>query len=244
MERKLSGAWHAALKVGKQTGTFKKYDINSAYLWSGMQGLPDTKTFLVTHNLERNAIYLADFIFKDKICPYPWARENRCELITTDDIDFYNVEITKIWYGIKWSNGVFFNDAFEYLDHNFHKSVCKKIYRGYWGRWMSCCKVKNENIKDGEIKRTWYMRNILANVIWAYIIISRVKRRLYTYADKSLHLFVDSMIVPEEVEVLTGGGTGEFREVAEYKQLEIICPGRYKDSGVYKKQSGIKILNA
>src|SRR6266849_1933831 len=86
------GGWQSVirehLRNGEYSGRVYHYDINRAYRWAALQGLPDMRTAFWTKNpLEPCAVYLAN-ITSDRI---PYDRGSGLRMITSEERDAFRL---------------------------------------------------------------------------------------------------------------------------------------------------------
>lgn len=228
------GAWNHARSLGNVPGSFHSYDLNSAYLWASTLGLPVVSSYRVTHRLSEvhPGIYVVTLRENNPLHPYPFAHA-RTVLITGDEIEALNPDIERIHYGITYSDCLP-ADACTRIAQDF--SFWKHIGRGYWGRWASAEKVTCGITASG---KEWELGNPILNYIWAALIVSRVRMRLWEVSPNAVHFFTDSVITRDELP--TGTGLGQWRHVADFPQgLEIRHAGFYRELGadVWLKHAG------
>lgn len=73
-EDHFAGAWQEAREIGIVKSHLFKYDLNSAYLWSGSLGLPVPRSFRYSDRLtSRDALYLVEII-PQLGAPFPFNR--------------------------------------------------------------------------------------------------------------------------------------------------------------------------
>jgi len=230
-----AGAWQEAKQVGVTSGPLYKYDMNTAYLWSGSQGLPNPATFRFTDKVEDSAMFLAR-IDPNVDAPFPFNKE-KVVICEREDVELYNLKVRRVFAGVKWSQSIDGDEILRVVDRF---SFGKKIGQAYWGRWASNTPIQCTTLKGGEIRRRWELGNPMLNFVWAQIIINRVKRRLYEYEPCPLHVFVDSMITRHQI--ATSSERGGWKLVKEYPNgIHITAPGVYGEPGCkLEKQAGVR----
>lgn len=213
------GGWQEARLLGKRSGAFYLYDINSAYLWSSTLGLPLTETLELQFDVrtDLDGCYVIDQGEPRQELPYPFSAES-VVIASLDEIESYNLNIRKVLAGFTWRD-VLKPDAITSVVSQF--SFSKQMARAYWGRWASVLRIECDN---GQ--RKWKLRNPIQNYIWAHLIVSRVKLRIYEEAKDAAHVFVDSVLVPRTMP--TSPQLGGWKLVKEYLDgVRIEGPGRF-----------------
>jgi hypothetical protein len=213
------GGWQEAKFTGKKPGQFYHYDINSAYLWSSTLGLPRTDTLELQFDVrtDLDGCYVIDQGEPRPELPYPFSTESTV-IASLDEIEAYNLNIRDVIAGFTWRD-VLEPDAITSVVNRF--SFSKQMARAYWGRWASVAQIECDNKT-----RKWKLRNPIQNYIWAHLIVSRVKLRVYEEACDACHVFVDSVLVPRKIE--TSNSLGGWKLVKEYLEgVRIDGPGRF-----------------
>lgn len=195
-----AGAWSQALYRGTVAGKVYHYDLNSAYRWSGCQGLPDLHSGKRIFDLsESNSIFLVKF---DSINRPPWLSED-VSLITSEELERLQI-VPTLLFGVKFSKWLDLSPVFSEIDKRFPYCF-KRISRAYWGRWNGDATVEQHGWKDGHKVRS--MDNPINNPIWSHYITSRVKLRLHEAVQTvgAFHVQVDAVLcrdpLPESREV-------------------------------------------
>jgi len=218
----MAGGWQSAIVPGNSYGTFRRYDLRSAYLWAATLGLPDTKTFKRSKQPwlgKHDGVYRIKLIRNNRANPFPFNCAREC-LATNREIETYGLEIGEVVEGVTWKNLV---EPDEILRAIHSVSTWKLVGRCFWGRWAQLQKVKC-NTKSKE----WELPNTCLNIPWAHMIVSRVKMRLWEASKNAVHVFVDSVITSDTLP--TGNGFGDWRLEKTYQHGVIIRgPGQYGD---------------
>lgn len=229
-----TGAWEEAKIKGSLTGLWRQYDLNSAYLWSGSQGLPDTKTFRFADALDVHfpGLYNIEQVSVNRNLPYPF----NCRKVvnaTMDEIDTYGIQVKKVMGGYTWRQHI---DGEKVVEAVKTFRAWKHIGKVYWGRWCSRASTYCHS-KNGQV---WATPNMALNLIWAHVVISRVKMRIWNDAKSAAHIFVDSVIVPHELP--ESDDIGGWRLEHLFKNgLRIKHAGHYGEpDNSYTKTSGEK----
>jgi len=188
-----AGGWQEAIEPGMHQQHLRKYDLNSAYLWAGSQGLPNVSRGLdYSEQIKPNGLYLLEIVPKIGT-PFPFCR-TRLVVAEAEDVETYSLEVLRVVGGVTWGSGV---SGQQIIDTVQRFSFWKQIGRSYWGRWASNRKVRCRTFDYfGDVRKEWELGNPFRNYVWATIIVNRVKRRLFTSGVKMLHVFVDSIITP------------------------------------------------
>lgn len=229
-----AGAWQEARVVGVVAGPLFRYDLNSAYLWSGSQGLPIAEGFRYTERLTGNALCVVD-IEPNPDAPHPFNRRS-IVLAQPEDVDLYNLRVNRVVAGIRWNDNT---NGDEILGITQRFSFWKQIGRAYWGRWAAQQPLKCRSYRNGAMQKQWELGNPALNFVWAQLIINRVKRKIYEYDACPVHVFVDAVITRHRLPV--SDGVGGWRADGEFPVgLHIVGPGIYGvPGGTLLKRAGL-----
>lgn len=209
------GGWQQARATGALRGHFRKYDINSAYFWSLSHGLPETTTIRFSRRpsysdiggFAKPGLYVVSLEQSDFSLPYPFNFPSHYYLASTHEIEHYQLPVTEYHSGVTWTAS---RDVAPVLDLILSLPASKQVSRSYWGRWASGAQVECCT----ESGKRWKLHNPVANFVWAHIIVSRVKMRIWQEATRAAHVFVDSVVTTRELP--TGAALGDWRLVQEY----------------------------
>lgn len=229
------GGWEEAKVIGSATGLHRQYDINSAYLWSGSLGLPDVKSWRAASAINPRFPGLYNITQADvnPSLPYPFNQNLRVNA-TVDEIDAYNIRVAHVHGGITWG---YLSHGQELLDAVMKFEAWKSIGKAYWGRWCSTVPVYCES-KNGKV---WPTPNMLQNIVWAHVILSRVKMRLYEVSQSSCHVYVDSVITTQELPTSDAIGAWKLETVFP-EGVQIKHAGNYGHlNGKWLKFAGEKL---
>lgn len=218
----MAGGWQAAIVPGIHYGTYRKYDMRSAYLWAATLGMPDTRTFRRSKQPwlgKYDGIYRIKLVAPVPSAPFPFNYASEC-LATNREIEAYGLPIGEVIDGVTWKNLI---EPDEILKAINAVSTWKMAGRCYWGRWAQLQKVRC-NTRE----KMWELPNMSLNIPWAHTIVSRVKMRLWDHAKRAVHVFVDSLITPDTIP--TGNEFGDWRLEKIYEDGVIVRgPGQYGD---------------
>lgn len=230
-EGQFAGGWEEAKTTGVLRGRWLKYDLNSAYLWASTLGLPRPSTFRYTDDISNKAsMYALELAANIDTLPYPF-NQRRLVNATLEEIDLYSLPIKRVISGVTWD---------DYLDEDVvtriinQMSFGKEVSKAYWGLWCSTTTVRCTTQK-----KTWELRNNALNLVWAHVLISRVKARVWSESKNAAHVFVDSIITQDTLP--TGTRVGDWRLDAEYANgVKVKHAGFYgpADSDSWDRTSG------
>lgn len=220
-----AGGWQDAIMPGVHLGQHYRYDMRSAYLWAATLGLPDTRTYRRGIRLfdrsGRDGIYRVKLIEPSPGAPFPFDRAREC-LATNLEIESYNLRVGEVIDGVTWSRTIAGDRIVSAVQM---VSAWKQAGRAYWGRWAQSSRI--ECVAQSGAKR-WTLPNVQLNIPWAHLIVSRVKMRLWEYANHAVHVYVDSVITRDVIR--TGDSLGDWRLEKVYPEGVIIRgPGQYGD---------------
>lgn len=218
------GGWQQLTKpTGDYAGTWRRYDIRSAYLWAMTEGLPHPRSMRFSERIGRHAgVYVAE-VLPQLAAPPPFRRGGRV-IVTPEEIERYNLTVTKLDYGIEWTYNVAVDPM---LAAVMRWSCWKQVGRSFWGRWGSNGKVNCVTFRGGEQSKAWELPNNTFNPIWAHLITSRIKARLYDVlrGHDTARVYVDSVVTTAELP--TGNNIGDWKLEAEYSGLAVRHLNRY-----------------
>jgi len=212
--------WIESRRRGVVKGPLWHYDINSAFLWAGMQGLP-LRVYPYTAGAERYTV-LMDIRHAKRDLP---AYMKGVKTVTDEDIRYYGLQGKRL-------GGVQYDE----LDYNpIHVleamgDAADGVYKGatqsYWGVHAQRAPLRCRTRKGGKVTKRWTQYNREQNICWAAIIGSRVTRKVHSAMEAGgILTFVDSVLMPYELR--TGPNVGQWKLVESFPQ------------GVYIKSAGV-----
>jgi hypothetical protein len=200
------GGWQQAIRTGQLDGAWTLYDLRQAYLWSLTEGLPDPRYFHRTRCLTyRDAVYLVRLARVEPDAPYPFNQETRV-IATGEEIGYYGLDVEECLDGVAFKRSIPIEPM---LSSITRWSFWKQVARAYWGAWASRSAVECHTRS-----KSWELPPMSSNVIWAHLIVSRVKRRVFDQAGGAAHVFVDSVLTRREIR--TGDNIGDWRVAQRY----------------------------
>lgn len=228
-----AGGWEQARQTGTLSGSWRKYDLNSAYLWASTLGLPRPSTFKYASKIaKRPGLYHIELAAQLDHLPYPY-NTRRFVNATDDEINLYSLPIRRIIGGVTWEDSLP-EDVVSAVVSRF--SFAKEVSKSYWGRWCS-----TETIRCTVGAKHWELPNPCLNLVWAHLLIGRVRARVWQEAASAAHVFVDSIITTDALKV--GTGLGSWRLDAEYPDgVKVRHAGFYgpANSDKWDRTSGTK----
>lgn len=234
-----AGGWNHAITTGVFHGAHMIYDIQSAYLSALAEGLPDPATFRAAgDSIGPNGLFVIDHR-PNRDLPYPFDTFTRVNA-TADEIEIYGLRDVRLVDGVRWWSD--WPGAAQLRDEICKLSFWKQAGRMYWGRWAMTERVK---MVGGNTNSITPLPSIFTNMIWAHLILSRIRMRLWHEVLRGdvRHVFTDSIICrrPRRIEPRTIGG---WKLVKVYdKGVYIKGPGQYGEMfGEYlDKQAGVPL---
>ena len=211
------GGWIELIQHGYNRGPIYHYDLNRAYFWAGLEGLPTRirrydrgdKTFMVLCRVKSHQKELPVMIEQ---------RKSRVAL-TNEDIDLYGIE-AEVFGGVSWDeDGPMFypESVLAELAGNVSDAVFKKCMQTYWGIYAQRRAIHREIWKSGELTKSYLLRNRDQNFLWAQIIISRVTRRVYSEAEgRARQVYVDSVLTDTPISI--GEYAGDWKLVDTFPE--------------------------
>lgn len=205
------GAWIEVLTPRSRPvvrDRLRLYDLRSAYLWALMQGLPDPATF---HRVKRFAgpgVYWVESPNAPGL-PYPWHHGGLYPA-SDDEIETLALHAGVTDAGVAFTPGTLDTRG---LVADIRGWTCwKAVARSYWGRWGTAAQTVAETMDPatGAMRTTRALRDPFRAPLWAVLITSRVRMRLYRAAMMvpTLRVHTDSVLTPGELD--TGEGVGDW----------------------------------
>ena len=201
------GPWAEARLPGSHRGHWYRYDLRQAYRWAATLGLPLPDTFEVTRNYRGQAGLWIATIESDTAQLPAVFRQAGPVVVSTEEIEGYKLRV-QVWRGVVWRR----THPADYVERTLAKLPCpNEAGRAYWGRWIA-----RDPLLVRTAAREWSLRiNPFRNFIWGWLIVGRVRLRVWQAAAKAAHVYVDEILVPEPID--TGADVlGAWRPKAEY----------------------------
>jgi hypothetical protein len=202
------GPWSEARRTGNFGGVWYRYDLVSAYRWAATLGLPVPDSYRATRNTHRGGvwktgIWVGTITSARERLPTVW-RTNKPVVFTTEDVAAYGLRCV-VDRGISWTET--YPEC--YIESTLAKlPFPKEAGRAYWGRWVARDPLVVQT-KNAE----WEMRNIFANFVWGWLIVHRVRQRVWESAEHAAHVYVDEVLVPHEIKTGSAIGSWHLKEV-------------------------------
>lgn len=210
------GPWEEARKPGIFRGAWYRYDLRSAYRWAATLGLPDVRTFRACVHSDPasvDGLWIANIEMRDDL-PNTFRRSGPI-VISSEEIRTYGIK-AEVLRGVTWTQTL----PSTYVEQTLTQLPnAKEAGRAYWGRWIS-----RDPLVCWTPNKRWNMPNSVANFIWGWLIVGRVRSRVWSFAKDAAHIYVDEMLVPHEV--ATGEALGDWH-------LKEVYP-----RGVFVKRTG------
>lgn len=216
------GPWEEARQKGSYGGDWWRYDLISAYRWAATLGLPNPESYrAIEHSTRANKPGL--WIFEPSTrtqarndLPAVY-RGKDIFVASTEDIDGYRMT-GKILRGVTWDT----MHPGTYVDDTLNKLPCgKQSARAYWGRW-----VARDRLAVWTAKREWQLKSFAANFVWGWLIVGRVRMRVWEQSAKAAHVYVDEVVVPHTID--TGNRPGHWHLKEHYPDgIDVHRTGHY-----------------
>lgn len=210
LSRYFRGGWMESFERGFCRGPLSYYDLKRAYMWAGDQDLP-TRVRPFRYGDEN---FLA--VMEIRGAPSGVPREFRSgrALVTPEDIEVYDLWGEILW-GVSWKSEDTTRahiDALQKIDY-LPPRATKLMQQSYWGRWAQTDRVVATTWQDGEKNTERQLKNPSLNLVWATLILHRVKRRVYraTISDAVL-VCVDAVLRRSPLEVGTSPGDWTLKD--------------------------------
>lgn len=217
------GPWQEALATGKHMGKFYRYDLCSAYRWAATLGLPDTATIKVwegyTDPRDVNGLWCLTLDPRDaatQALPSIF-HGNGPVVMSSEDLRLYDIYPAQVHRGVTWDRLL----SGDYVEKVLAQLPCpKQVGRAYWGRWIA-----RDQLECRNAVRSWKLPNVVANFVWGFLIIARVRGKVWESSNQALHVYVDEVIVPHELP--TGEALGDWRLKEIHNGIEVCGTGWY-----------------
>lgn len=235
---RVSAGWQEARKSGQLAGPWWTYDIISAYAAAALKGLPKLHTGSPSKRVQRNGIY--KIRFREATAPHPPNLRSGA-LMSWEEVERYGLTGVEVEGGVVFRHTTSVASELKMIREGF--AGWKKIYRAFWGAWISNAPITCEVWEGGKPVKSWESTRPLYNPAWAQFITSSIRLRVQEHAARAAHIFVDSVMVNYD---LPGQGTdiGQWKVAGYFNRPVILGAGRYgeREQGklIYIKQSGIK----
>jgi len=232
------GPWQEARTCGTHSGTWYRYDICSAYRWAAMLGLPDMSS--VTVWSDRKFDPDVPGLWVVSLDKYDRTRRNLPRLLlgdgpvvlSTEEMRLYDLRPERVHRAVTWSRWMPFN----FVEDTLVRLPCaKEAGRAYWGRWIARDKLTCRSVNN-----KWSLCNNVANFVWGWLIVGRVRSRVWQASQYACHVYVDEVLVPHELP--TGEGIGDWRLKERYNGIQVKRTGWYgTPSGASIMQTGVPL---
>lgn len=226
------GPWSEARLTGDHKGTWRRYDLVSAYRWAATLGLPDPTTYhaVTSWSSDVSGLYVCELLDARPDLP-PIFRGHGPVVMSSEEIEGYGVRVN-ILRGVQWSSDY----PRTYVEHTLRKLPCaKESGRAYWGRWIA----RDPLVCWERSGKEWEMRNVAANFVWGWLIVGRVRLKLWEASQGAAHVYVDEVVTPAELP--TGDRLGDWHLKETYPNgVRVVRTGAYGPlGGSFTMQTGV-----
>lgn len=205
------GPWEEARLTGEHRGKWYRYDLISAYRWAATLGLPDPLTYTVEENprgrlkCDRAGLWLYQVKGRAPTQVPAIYRNSALLVLSSEEIEAYRIRGEAI-RGVTWEKCL----PLDYVEQTLRRLPCHKpAGRAYWGRW-----VARDRLTCRMGIREWELPNIGNNFVWGWLIVGRVRLRLWQASQEAAHVYVDEIVVPHTM--TTGQNLGDWHLKEEY----------------------------
>ena len=230
------GHWETTFFRGAYSDPVWHYDLNKAFRWTTLEGLPDLWSGYRTRRWddEACACYLVDLPENSR----PYATAEGRYVVTSEEREMFSIKPLRVIAGVGFSRLVSFTDTWAKIDQAFPWCF-SRISRAFWASWNSTQGPDTVTWKqDGpDAPHTRVMRNPFHNPIWSAFITSRVKIRIAQWLPSTLLVFADSLLSKEEIP--TGDAIGDFRCLAQYPSIWIRGAGAWGTGTTWLRHAGL-----
>lgn len=215
------GGWNAAPLERRVRSPLWKYDIRSAYLWALTAGLPHPSTFRTVRRVAGPGLYWVPSPCHPML-PHPWNKPGMFPA-TEDELLALPIDFRAVAYGVRFEPASMATQ--QWVDDIQAWSCWKAVGRSYWGRWVATSSATEERFnRDGAQTSARDLPDNRRNPIWAAIITSRLRLRLWQLWDEGnrrvYRVYTDSIVTDREVE--TGEGVGAWKLEEHYPHGAIV----------------------
>lgn len=201
------GPWAEAKLTGELRGRWYRYDLRQAYRWAATLGLPVPDTFRFRRRwIDAPGLWVGELLDVRPDLPAIFRRTPPV-VMSTEEIVQYGVRF-HAWRGVTWER----THPADYVERTLALLPCpNESGRAYWGRWISrdplVCKTAG---------RTWELKaNPWRNFVWGWLIVGRVRLRVWEVAAEAAHVYVDEVVLPHPLPE-TPDVLGSWRPKEEY----------------------------
>lgn len=229
------GPWSEARATGKLDGLWRRYDLVSAYRWAATLGLPNPETYQAVraYSASLPGLYVCELRGPDRPDLPTIFRLGGPVVASTEEIETMGLSV-RVLRGVVWTDSY----SRTYVESTLRKLPCaKESGRAYWGRWIA----HDPLIRwDRKANKETLLFNGFANFIWGWLILGRVRLRLWEHAREAAHVYVDEVVTREELP--TGNGLGHWHLKDEYPRgIVVQRTGAYGPAnGPLTMQTGVK----
>lgn len=217
-----SWLWIEKRIKGRYSSPIYHVDLNNAYLWGSLRGLPKK---IETYNGQQGYVGLIDVKSTGKELPCCLKSDDPV-LLSHEDIKYYEINGD-------WKCRLGFNDLdvnlkpiFHKIDEWFDEYIFKKCTQMYWGLFAMTEGASGKKYENGKVKNSWETGGQMGNSVWATLITHRVMRRVHGLMQNGgIQCFVDSVLSPYKPRTSEKIGDWELK--------------RHFENGVYIKAPGI-----
>lgn len=223
------GPWEEATQPGLHRGEWYRYDLRSAYRWASTLGLPDpSDMYACIHRRPHdvNGLWVA-YVEPRADLPRVFRNAVKPVVISSDELRTYGI-MADVIRGVVWESTYMPNYVGQTLDL---LPCAKESARAYWGRW-----VARDKLRCTTSSRVWELPNRLANFVWGWLIVGRVRMRVWQWARQAAHVYVDEVLVPHELP--TGEQPGDWH-LKEYYPNGVVV----KRTGWYAALGGPTVMH-
>lgn len=221
-------SWIECAAFGSVTGQWHHYDLNSAYLWGGIDR-PLPERYRPYRPGDKDAIMLVQGWPNDWELPSPLRKERA--LITSDCIERYGLDIRgRVIEGVQIvSRSWAVRDQLTDLMCALPPDASKRLSQSYWGVWAAQSEPERLIIRGGRVVKRTALPARFQHLPMAALITRAVQSKVYEAAmPDAISVYVDSVLVPRTL--ATSGQPGGWHHVSSFPRgVEIRAPGVLHD---------------
>ena len=237
--KRIRGAWEEARITGQLIGSWRVYDIRSAYASAALRGLPDSKTFRLSEKIEPGGFYVASW--ESATAPAPaFFQRGRSSLCTAQEVERYDLRGVVVHRGVTFDRLRFdVGSNLERIRRSF--THYKKIFRGYWSAFGQTSTLENQVLRKGKIVKTWQVPMKAKDPVLPAFIQAYTRLRVQEHAAAACHIFNDAVTVPYEIEEGPNDGDWALKQNL-VAPITVSGAGNLHDNATYRRAAGTPLM--
>lgn len=211
-------AWNEGVRSGVQRGTYRVYDLNSAYAAAAMRPLPDPQrvVYVTERSRCRFGFYLvaSGVEWRGGIVPSRLREDHAAHWVTHEELESYDAHRVEIIEGCEWDDEIDLRAPIEEILFRFPLPMAKRVLRAFWGGWACGREINQFIVGNREAREIGALSSRQFCPTWAAFVLSRVAASCaLAGGPETAHVFTDSIMTTRTL--ATGGGVGDWKLVHE-----------------------------